>query len=168
MRAFLFFMSYLLCAIALEIAILPQLQIVTPWVLAPLLDIQLLAMAGVLAGLLRGEMAGLGLALVAAFCFGVSERLGLLGPSIVSFALVGWMAGWLARHLRLQGSISRFITISLLLMGERFVWSLTHWLVWRDGAMNLPWSSLLASLLTAVLGAVILKVVSGFSRRMGF
>ena len=54
MRAFLFFMSYLVCAIALEIAILPQLRIVTPWVLAPLLDLQLLAMAGVLAGLLRG------------------------------------------------------------------------------------------------------------------
>ena len=168
MRALLFAVVYLLTALALEKAFLPQLRIVAPALSAPLFELQLLAMAGVLAGLLRGELAGLGIALVAAFCFGVMEIPGTLGPSIVSFALTGWVAGWLARHFRLQGSITRWMTIAFLLLAERFIWTLVHWLVWRDTLFGLPWSMLLAAVMTALLGAILLKMVSAVSRRTAF
>jgi hypothetical protein len=166
MRAYCFVFCYLLIALGLEKGMLPQLHTATHWSLRPLLDLQLLAMAGVLAGLLRGELPGLVVALVAAVCAGMIP--GSLGPNIVSFTLVAWTAGWLARHLRLQGTPSRFMTIALLLLLERSVWTVVHWLVWRDGPLTLPWPVLPSAMLTAVLGAVIIKLINRFSRRSAF
>lgn len=156
MRTILTSIIYLAVALALEVSILPHFQIPNHDWLSQLMDgHSLLPLAGILIGLLRGEIQGMLVALVAACLFGFSLMTGQLGASIDSFTLVAFLAGMTARLTRFQGLPTRWFIISLLLLLERLV----SWLIfqsfldksrqWEASSMHIAWPALL---LTALLG----------------
>ena len=106
---------YLLAAIALE-TVLQQFRYLPPAWLNSFCELRLLALGGILIGLLRGEEPGMVVAAFAALLLGLSEEPGLLGVSIVSFTTAAFLGGMLARRVRLTGGGSIWFYIFLLLV----------------------------------------------------
>jgi hypothetical protein len=147
-------MIYLIIALALEVAVLPQFSMLAPRRFNNIFDLRLLALAGILIGLSRGEIRGMLTASAAACLFGFSQPPGVLGASLVSFSLVAFLAGLLARRLRLQSPLTRWFVISLLLVLERLIWCITRQIYWPETMIDVP---RLAIILTAVIGALLYR-----------
>lgn len=162
LRTFFIIALYLLAALALEIEVLPQFLGLVPGWLGLLFDPPLMASAGILIGFLRGEVQGMIVALIAACLLGFSQLPGQLGPSITSFTAVAFLAGFLARRLRMHGFLSRCFFLGLLLFLERLIWSLIRGFYQYDLSFSVPW---LATLLMAVLGAWIYRLMEPSLRR---
>jgi hypothetical protein len=155
-RTIMITLIYLLLALALEVAVLPQFLMLAPPRLAALLDLRFLALSGILIGLLRGEIHGMAVALMAACLYGFSQPPGVLGASIVSFVTVGFLAGLLARSMRPHRPVPSWIALTLLLILERLIWCLTRHFFWPDTPFDVPW---LAVYLTAFIGVLIYKIL---------
>lgn len=151
---------YLLLAEALEFAVLVQLRPLEGW-MAAILDLRLLALSGILWGLWRGEIWGLGVGMIAALLFGFSQSAGQLGASIVSFTLVGFVAGMLARNLRARSSVSFLFWIFTLLVIERLVWCGVRWGLGISRVFEIQWSGLI---LTALIGTLLFGLLKSACR----
>ena len=151
---------YLLLAEALEFAILVQIHPMDGW-LAALLDLRMLAMAGILWGFWRGELQGMGMALGAALLFGLSQSAGQLGASVVSFTLVAFLAGMLARGLRPRSAFTVGFFLFALLALERIAWCGVRWGLGVSKVFEIQWSGLL---LTALGGALLYALLSPICR----
>lgn len=154
--------GYLLMALMLEMAVFSQCLLVAPPYLRFLFDIRLLALGGILAGLLRGEVEGMLFALAAALLFSFSQQPGTLGPSIVSFVTVAGMAGLLGRSIVISGFAVRALVIFLMLFIERLLWNLVRLFFWTESPFTVPWLSLV---LTALIGSGLFVVVFRRFRR---
>lgn len=149
---------YLILALELEVAILPQFQMLAPPTVGALLDLKFLALGGILIGLLRGEIQGMIVALVAACLFGFSQPPGglVLGPCIVSYVSIAFLAGLEARTNRPQRPLPVVLSISALLVIERVLWCLTRKFFKADTPFDIPW---LAILLAALIGFFVYKLL---------
>src|SRR5688572_2695493 len=101
-RVWVIALVYLCFAFVVERGMLPQAMTVMPRESGGYADLPLLALAGLLIGVMSGELAGLGVAIVAAMLAGFSQSPGYLGASLVSFAVPAFIAGKLSRHFRFQ------------------------------------------------------------------
>lgn len=164
-RTLIFTFLYLLVAELLEFAVIPQFKAISAEQIDIILQLRLLAMAGILVGFLRGEMSGLWTALFAAGLFGFSQLPGYLGASIISFGLMAYLAGVLAHHLRFQSFLSRLFWIFLLLVGESFLQSLVRRVFWHYTSLDFTFYTLIALGLTALIGALLLGLTSPFLKR---
>ena len=156
-RTLLTLVLYLFLAQVLERSVLPPLRDLLPEAWAFLLDWRLLALAGVLWGMLRGEVRGLLAAWLAALLLGLALPPGQLGVTLVSFSLVAYLGGVFARHVRLQSWLARWMWMTMLLIGERLVWNLLHWIYWPAPRFDLPWMS---AILTALIGSALYGALS--------
>lgn len=161
-RITLFIIFFLCFALALQIAIEPQFLMLAPPRLSPFFMLIPLSLAGILVGFLRGELLGIGVATIAAMLFGFSRDPGGLGAAIVSFVTVAYLAGMLARRLRLQGYISCCFFCTVLLLTERLIWYLVRCFFFQTQRLiDIPKDiSLWAILLTAVLGTFVFRLVA--------
>jgi len=158
MKAYFYILIYLLAAEALENALQQQFFMLAPPGMASLFNLRLMALAGILIGLLRGEMAGMTVALIAACVQGFSQQQpGVLGASIASFTAAAFLAGLLARQLRMSRYPTRFFTISLLLVAERLIWHGIRIGFEFDKNVNIAW---LALIFTALIGAGLYRLMS--------
>ena len=153
-RCAVFVTAYLFAALLLEIAILPELEPLAAEPLQFVFALRLLAMTGVLVGLLRGETAGMMAAFAAALLVGLALGPGWLGASILSFTTVGYLAGLLARHFRLSGVFFLWFAIVFLLVVERLLFAGVKWMIWRGGDLDIEW---LALALSALIGALLYR-----------
>jgi hypothetical protein len=153
-RAAFFSAVYLLAALLLEVAILPELEPLVGASYRFFFMLRLLAMTGILVGLLRGETSGMLAGLTAAILMSMALGPGWLGASLVSFTTVGYLAGLLARHFRLTGFFFRWFSIGFLLVVERLVFAGVKWTVGHGGDLAFSW---LALALTALIGAALYR-----------
>ena len=134
---------------------------VMPASLTFLFDVRLLALAGLVFGLLRGEMFGVAVALAAALCFGFALRPSFLGVSIATYTLTAFVAGAMARVLRRPGFVRRTLLFFVLLIVEQLLWNWIHHAFWPQSPMLMPWLSLLWTLLwTAALGSILFAMLA--------
>jgi hypothetical protein len=161
-RPLLTAMIYLGAAQILEMALLPPFQEALPDPVAFVLDWRLLALGGILAGMLRGELQGMLVAWVAAALFGFALPPGRLGAALVSYSIAAYVSGSLARHLRLHSFGGRWSLITLILIGERMASIGLRWMIWPTLRINIPWLSLI---LTGLIGAAIYNALAPKLRR---
>lgn len=154
MRLLLVTVLFLVAAGLLDLAVIPQLEGLLPSGLDFILAIRLLALAGIVVGMLRGELVGMLVGLVAALLFGCAQTPGQLGAAIVGFTLAGFGGGFLARFFRLQSGFSRAFALVLVLTVERLAWAGVRVALWPNAPIDY---SPTAILVTAVIGALILK-----------
>jgi cell shape-determining protein MreD len=148
---------YMLVAAALQMAVLPSASDALPPLAAAFMACPLLALAGVLAGMLRGEVAGMATSLVAALLYGFSTDAAYVGPSLLSYGVTAFLAGLMARYFRLNGLLTRLAAIGFLLALESVLWSLTRMLFWHEARVTIP----LGGIVTAtVLGAVLYAMLA--------
>lgn len=149
---------YLAIALVLDVTILGQFKLIPPEWLGKVLDGRgLLPLAGILIGLLRGEIQGMILALFAACLYGFTQPLGNLGASIEGFTLAAFLAGFLARWVQLYGFPTRWFLITVLLVVSQLSWWIVRRLFWPDTSPLLEYMRLHASwpalILTGLLGS---------------
>jgi hypothetical protein len=159
---------YLLFAFTVERGVLPQIIALMPQKWAALFDFRLMAMAGVLLGLIRGELAGLAVAVCAAFLWGLSQTPGYLGAALVSFAIAAAAGGLLSRHFRFQSAGFATFWLCLLLFAERLIWMAVRWFFFRNAPAAIGWVNLAALLLTAVFGGMLVSLVAPRMKRSMF
>jgi hypothetical protein len=158
MKANAYILIYLLAAEALENALQQQFFMLAPPGMTSLFNLRLMALAGILFGLLRGEVAGMSVALIAAGVQGFSQQQpGVLGASIASFTAAAFLAGLLARHARLSSYTTRFFYISLLFVVERLIWHGIRIAFQFDKSVDIAW---LALIFTALIGAGLYRLMS--------
>jgi hypothetical protein len=166
-RVYMVALGYALLAFFVERGILPQVTALLPESLAPLFDFRLLAMSGVLLGLLSGEIVGLLVAVFAALLLGFSQTPGYLGASLVSFSVAAWLGGMLTRHFRFQTFAFSAFWLFMLLFLERLAWMFVRWFFFRNTPITLGWGNLVALALTALLGGLLVKLIApNLKRRM--
>ncbi len=156
-RACLYLGCYLVAAVLIEVILSPIFEKLVVEKLRFLFQWRLLAMTGIVVGMLRGEIAGMCVALIAVLflCFSQPPR-EALGAAIVSFSTVAFVAGWAARHLQLRGFASRWMQLTLLLIVEQQLWSLVRRIFWSTTSIGLSWSGLMSGALTGFIGACLL------------
>lgn len=154
-RFIVFIVIYLFVALEIEAGVLPQIESLLSGRYELMIGLRMLALGAVLAGMLRGEVAGMLAGLAGALLAGCSMQAGWLGAGIVSFALIGYLAGLMARHFRLNGFMFRWFTIFFLLVVERLVFIMARWFFWRDSGLVIPWLTLI---LTGLIGSVIYRL----------
>jgi hypothetical protein len=162
MRWFAVIVLYLAAAAIVEMAILPPAQASMPGWLGLLFLWRPLVIGVLVAGLLRGEISGLGTAIVAAMLFGFLTDPSYLGAAVVSFSIVGFLAGLAARQFRFSGWAAPWGGMVLLLLAETLIWSLTRKLFWSDAPLTVGWPAILES---ACLGVVLFRMAPKSMRR---
>ncbi len=160
-RMLLLAIAYLIPALLLEVAILPQAQLLLPDDSQTLLQPRLLALGAILIGLLRGELPGMLMGLAGALLAGFALRPDRLGATVIGFVLVGYLAGQLARHFILTGWLFRAFVIFFLLLVERLAFNATMWFFWRNVELSLPWSTLIW---TALAGTMLYRLLLRIKR----
>jgi hypothetical protein len=150
--------AYLFLALQIEAGVLPQVESLLPsGRLELLIGLRLLALGAVIAGMMRGEIPGMLIGLAAALIAGFSMQAGWLGAGIVSFTAIGYLAGLLARHFRLNGLFFRWFAIFFLLVVERMLFFAVRWFFWRDNLFSMPW---LGMILTGLIGTLVYAMLA--------
>jgi hypothetical protein len=157
-RAIPWLLLYLVGSEILEHAVLPPVRAALGPTTAAAADLRLLAMCGLLAGLMVGEVPAVVLALAAAALAGVSQQAGMLGASILAYAPGAYAAGWIGRRIRPQGFVAHAVALWTLLWLEMLVQGLARRIFWPESHLDLPGWGLLA---TALLGAALLALPPG-------
>ncbi|MCE5229647.1 hypothetical protein LLG95_08635 [bacterium] len=149
---------FLFLGLQIEAGVLPQVEsLLHNDRLELLLSLRLLALGAVIAGMMRGEIPGMLTGLIAALLAGFSMQYGWLGAGIVSFTAIGYLAGLLARHFRLNGLFFRWFAIFFLLVVERMIFFGVRWFFWRDNLLSMPWPGMV---LTGLVGTILYVVLS--------
>ena len=156
-RLLMAFILYLLLAEIIEYGILKQLSTLFTPTLGSLFKLSLLGMAGILAGLLGGEVFAMFIALIAAMLSGFSRLPGFVGSSIISFVVVAYASGYAARYFRFQSFRSRLMLITALLLAEKVIWFLVRRLFWPGIVIDLPFGGIV---ITALIGAVLMQLTA--------
>ncbi len=148
------FVLYLFLAVIIEYGILKQLPILFTPVMGNLFILSLLGMAGILAGLLGGEVFAMFVALFAALLSGFSRLPGFVGSTIISFVVVAYASGYAARYFRFQSFKSRLMLIMALILAEKVIWYLARRIFWPGIVIDLPFGGIV---ITALIGAVLMQ-----------
>jgi len=165
-RLLIFLIPYLAIALALERAVLDQVGALASGGWDELLNLPLLAMTGLLAGMLFGELPALLAAVLAALLFGFGQVPGSLGAALISFGTTAWAAGWLTRRLRLTGALPVGFWLLVLLAAERVLWLLARLTFYPKTPFPLTLGSLGALLITAAIGALLYRVLAPRLKRV--
>jgi hypothetical protein len=153
-RLLVAFVIYLVLSEIIEFGILKHLSSLFTPVLGGLFQLSLLSMAGILAGLFRGEIFAMFIAFFAALLSGFSQLPDYVGSSIVSFIVVAYLSGYAARTFRFQSFRSRWLLIITLLLIEKIIWFLVRRIFWPSVEIDIPVSGILIS---GLIGAFLMK-----------
>lgn len=156
---------FLWLAQIVELAILPNLQEQLPLWTQPFLHLHLLALAAILTGMLRGEIQGMTLAVVAAGLYALPQSPGHLGASLIGFGLAAFLGGTLARFFRFRGAGFRWLVIFLLLSLETLSIGVIRRMIWEELPWRLSWSLVGGLVLTAVIGSALYASLAPRFRR---
>src|SRR5262249_18524312 len=133
-----------------------------------LCSVPLLALSGMLVGLLAGEMWGLFTAVCAALLLGLSQAPGYLGISLFSFSLAAWAAGALGHRFRFRSVLLTSAILLLLVTGERIIWGLLRWALFRDPPGAIGIAHVIGLLIGAWAGGLCTSFLSPRMRRKMF
>jgi hypothetical protein len=159
-RAWIIAIVYLCGAFVMERGVLSQAMAVMPHETGGYLDWRLLALGGMLIGLMTAsELAGLAMAAGAALLAGFSQSPGFLGASLVSYGVTAAMAGKLGRHFRFQSVGFSAFWFFFLLAAERLIWTAVRLFFFRSGPLGLGWRNFCALAITAFLGGIVVAIM---------